>query len=259
MSSAKRRINFTGRKRISRDHIDIRLLEAGPDDTLKATLRLDLGGLGFPANAALAVEAYHRSTGMRFDCGTISDPSVPECLELSEIDPGVNVLFRVRVIDQERESGMLLGSAEGIQPRSDEDGDGRRSIFPVLQLDLRQEVWKVDVDEQAGPSLILNNRIPGFKMRLLENPLLQGAILPNALRIVLQKIAEDPIPDDDYGWKTDWLLYCQEGLGVSDDPSELGPDERTEWVEDVLRSFCEKAGFVGNITQYIREGIQDAG
>ena len=56
MSTAKRRINFTGRKRIRREEINIRLLETRPGEPLRAKAYLSLENHDFPDSAALAID-----------------------------------------------------------------------------------------------------------------------------------------------------------------------------------------------------------
>lgn len=251
MSSAKRRINSTGRKRISRESIDIRMLEAVPGQPLQAKASLDIAGLGFPGSASVAIEAYHRSSGMRFDCGTVESLSIPPLI-LNEVDQGGNILFRVKVVDNDNAPGKLLGSAEHIQPRSDDDDEGRRSIFPVRYRDLGHQVWKVEIVHGAGPALIINNRMTGFSHRLQDNPLIQGLLLPAALRIVLERLVrggdggdED---DEETGWMSDWLQYCKSEFG-SDDPESLDEDARHEWIEEIVRNFCEEKAFIKRIAK----------
>src|SRR5262249_34078076 len=107
MPAAKRRINSTGRKRIMREKVDIRLEPPTPDKPLSAAATLNLDGLGFPSDAAVVLEAYQRSLGMRFDCGTIGAISVPKILHLNEIDRSGTVLFRLKVIDTDAGSAKI--------------------------------------------------------------------------------------------------------------------------------------------------------
>jgi hypothetical protein len=250
MSGVKKRINFTGRKRIRHELVDIRLLETKLGESLKAQASLQLEGEGFPGEALVSLEAYHRSSGMRFDCGTVANLSIPPVLDLTEVDRSGTVLFRVKVIDSKDSVGRLLGSAERIQPCSEEGDEGRRSIFPIKTRDLGAEVWKVEVDHETPPALILNNRIPGLVQQVLEQPLLQGVLLPAALRIVLTELVREPYADDEDAteWKSDWLGYCTDQLGVPD-PSELPTDteSRSDWVDEAVRHFCEDLDFVRRI------------
>lgn len=248
MPAAKRRINSTGRRRIAREAVDIRLSPQKPDEALTASATLKLDDMGFPDDAQVVLEAYQRSSGMRFECGTVTNLSVPKILQLEEIDGEGSVLFRLKVIDTARADGKLLGSAERIRPAGNEDAEGRRSIFPINECELGPEVWRVDIDE-AGPILKLNYRIVGFKNRILENPLLRSLILPAAFRIVLEKLADGTAPedDDDTDWRSDWLSYLKEKFSIDDDIATMKEDERSEWVADTVRKFCDAHGFVESI------------
>lgn len=257
MTSVKKRINSTGRKRIGRDCVDIRMMDSGPDQPLQAEVSLDLHGHGFPENAAVALEAYHRSSGMRFDCGTVGALQVPPVLVLDKVDRSGPVMFRLKVVDSEAEPGKLLGSAERLKPKSDDDPEGRRSIFPVLYRDLRHDTWKVVIESGDRPVLMINNRLAGFQHRLLESPMMQGLLLPAALRFVLVELvslSDTGEDDDEPGWKEEWLSYCQTDLGAVDDPRELSDEqERNNWIDEVVMRFCENSDFVGQIRKSAEE------
>lgn len=249
MAGAKKRINSTGRKRINRESIDIRLLTAVPGQPLQAKASLDIAALGFPGSATVAIEAYHRSSGMRFDCGTIDALAIP-VMVLDQIDQGGNILFRVKVVDNDNEQGKLLGSAERIQPRSDDADEGQRPLLPVQYRDLGAEVWKVDIVHGGRPTLIINSRMTGFSHRLQDNPLVQGLLLPAVFRIILERITsgsdtgdED---EDESGWVDDWLKYCKAEFGA-DDPDDLDPERKHDWVEDLIKKFCDKKSFIKRI------------
>ncbi len=252
MSSVRRRINSTGRKRIPRDHIDIRMTEAVAGEPLRARAALRLDDMGFPASAGVSIDAYHRSTGMRFECGTVGELKVPPVLDLHEIDRSGTVLFRLKVFDKEAAPGKLLGSAERISALEADNPDGKESLFPVKERDLGPEVWRVECKEGQRPTLVLNSTIPGVTFRILQNPLAQGLLLPEAMRVVLQLIAEDPVSEDDgeVDWKSDWIRFTREELGLSedlDDLSDMDEDAREQWVEEAVQSFCRQRGFVEQI------------
>lgn len=111
MSGAKRRINSTGRRKISQDQIDLRFLANSPGEPPKARIALNLQSLNLPSTAAISVEAYHRSTAMRFDCGTVGAIEVPDVLLLNELEQSGGILFRIKVVDvegQERYSHLPI-------------------------------------------------------------------------------------------------------------------------------------------------------
>jgi hypothetical protein len=251
MSTTRRRINSTGRKRIKREQVDIRLLESEAGQPLRAKASLDLSSQNFPGNAAVSIEAYHRASGMRFDCGTIEDLKIPPVLVLNEVDRSGGVLFRVKVVDLELHPGRVLGSAERLSPTGDEDTDGRKSLFPVQFADLGPEVWKVEIEPGDKPRLLLNREIPGISQKLESDALFQGLVLPTALRLVVEALVREPAEDDDDepGWKTDWREFCHASLGMTDDPEGLSAEDQHEWVDRAVRSFCNLYGFMDSIRQ----------
>ncbi|MCY4243243.1 MAG: hypothetical protein OXD36_16060 [Rhodobacter sp.] len=233
------------------------MLETGPGEPLRATVSLKLGNQGFPGGALVAVEAYHRSSGMRFDCGTVDTPEVPDELVLSEVDRSGPVLFRLKVIDNEEEPGKLLGSAERLKPGSEDDGEKRRGIFPLLHRDLGHDVWKVGIEHGDGPCLILNTRIPGFRHRVLESPMMQGLLLPAALRSVLRELVRTPgtgESEDGPNWTEEWLEYCRAELGATDDPRDLADENKEYWVDERVERFCENLSLI----EKIRNASEDA-
>lgn len=249
MSTTKRRINFTNRKRIRREEIDVRLLETRPGEPVRVKASVSLESYGFPPSAAIAFEAYHRSTGMRFDCGTVGEPSIPDVFVLDELDQRGNLLFRIKVIDRDRDNGRILGSAERISPSSEDDDENRRSLFPVVYGSLGEEVWKVDVEYGERPVLVFNREIPGIKHRLKTDTLLQGLVFPAAFRVVLEALVRDDDEGDDEeeGWRSEWLQFCRERLGIDDEPPRKASQEQKEWIDDTVQRFCHEYGFMKGI------------
>lgn len=90
MVSVQRRVNSTDRVRITRDRINI-VLDPAPDLTSFpcAAATINVTDLDFPADSSVVLEAYFRSSSMRFSCGTVGSISVPARMELSDIDFGV--------------------------------------------------------------------------------------------------------------------------------------------------------------------------
>ncbi len=256
MSSAKRRLNSTGRKKLRQDNVELYLLAPVDGEPLKARLNLKLDKLELPQAAAISVEAYQRSSSMRFDCGTVANKRIPEVFSLNEIDRTGSVLFRVKVVDSEGQQGKILASADRLRPTSEADNTGRKSIFPVEYRDLGQEIWRVEIDDDAGPVLLLNSKIPALMHRIQENPLLAGSILPVAFKTVLEFVVTNTAEDDEEGtgWKTEWLKFCDEGLGVTEHPDDLPDTEaRDSWVKNTVIKFCEARTFVDRAKQMIME------
>ena len=87
-----RKFNYTGRKKIKRNHIQIDILRDSDDHRL-FNASLHLSDMELPANAHVYVEAYHRTAYQRFSFGTAGDRKVPGIVTLARVkvakSPGV--------------------------------------------------------------------------------------------------------------------------------------------------------------------------
>ncbi len=247
MVSLQRRLNSTGRRRITRDRVAIVLEQ--PADVFQASwasATINLADLELPFDAIVVLEAYYRSSAMRFPCGTVERVVVPERMHLTDIDRGGAVKFRLLVTAADQ-SGRILASADGIRAASQDQGTDKQPLLPVRETDLGTELWNVDVDVRTGPTLLINNRVPGLMARLRTLPLLQGAILPHALRIVLQNLTAAGEEEEDDLWGEDWRKFLiQLGVPAQPDDPEDG-DSCEEWIETAVRAFCDLKDFPSRI------------
>ena len=169
MISLQRRLNSTGRKRITRDCVTIELTP--PLDTFSfplAAAKIDLSELDLDPAARVVLEAYFRSSSMRFPCGTVGSVAVPSQLVLTDIDRGGAIQFRLLVIAPDG-SGRIVASAEGLKPLQKSETPERQPLLPLRETDLGEELWRVDIDERNGPWLVINSRAPGLAGKLRAN------------------------------------------------------------------------------------------
>lgn len=116
-----RRMNYTGRKRISRSRVTVRLLPAaGGGWAFDADF--DLFDYEFPRESSVFVEAYNATSYMRFAFGTVGAICSPADTRLVEITACPLPRFRVKIVDMRTRFGLLLGVADKLIPlRPDED------------------------------------------------------------------------------------------------------------------------------------------
>jgi hypothetical protein len=244
------RINSTGRKRIHREHVRIRLHEAGQgeppsfsaDVQLPADLKLD-------PSAKVYVEPYVKSSSMRFDFGTAGQITPPANCVLSDIDAGATVLFRVKVVDETDEVGRILAAANGIRPEDDADGDDRRPLLPVRSVNLDEEIWRLEVDRDAGPTLMVNNRVPDLMETLKRDACLQGVIYPEVVRrIACEVFRIDKAFEEDEEWISDWKVWFAAQLGREVEEGEVDEDEAVEQLADsIAAQFAKKNRFASTL------------
>jgi hypothetical protein len=243
MVSVQRRLNSTGRKRITRDRIVIELFPSL--DTVafpSATAQINLEGLDLERMARVVLEAYFRSSSMRFPCGTLEALHIPTRMHLTDIDRGGAVQFRLLVIAAD-DSGRILASAEGLKPLQKTDSPDRQPLLRLRETDIGEELWRVDLDDRNGPWLVINSRVPGLASQLRSSSLVQGLILPHALRAVLDGLpAEDAEADDD-DWGNDWRKFLEQ-LDMQTEPDDPSDDEsRHDWIEEAVERFCSLRKF----------------
>lgn len=232
-----RRFNYTGRERLTGNEF---FAKVQSEDPLVATLTLDLSRTPLAPNAVVYIEAYSGTTSELFDCGTVADLRVPSEVNLSAIQTGGSVLFRVKVVNPE--NGLILASGDRLRLVGEGEDPKRRPLLAVRRDDtLGQEIWKIAVSVNEPPVLLLNMKIPDFKTRLVEDPLIGGTILIPALRQILSVLLEDL---DGGVWQEDWVKFVKSVHPDVDIDEMVDPDDRDRWIDDVIELFAELHGFV---------------
>lgn len=239
-----RRLNFTKRQRILQKDVEIFLREQESNTVFDA--RLDLTGYGFPADARVFVEAYRQTTLARFDFGTVSVLQVPLNRSLNEFDTPAAILFRVRVTDVSARKGILLGEADRIRPREqDEKPDRRIPLLPPRPDDIEEEVWRVEY-EGGATCLVINKRLPDWK-ETARSPSFRALVFPAAMRQILARILHVEgvtTIEDGNDWRSLWLRFAASLPGSRPVPN--ADDEYDDWIEDAVAAFARRARLFEN-------------
>jgi len=251
-----RRLNFTGRKKLLRTSIRILVHEAKGGQPQSFTAEVNIpSDLQLEPHARIYVEAYVGASAMRFDFGTVAAISHPEDCFLNDIDAGTPVLFRVKVVDETQHVGRLLAAANGIRPEGDSDGTDRKALLPLRSCDLGEEVWRLDVDPDAGPTLAVNSRIPGIVERLPADAILMAVIYPEIVRQMARLVWDtDSGFDDDAEWFVDWKSWLSEQLGREVPTEQISDPELIDQLgNDVAQSFAAKHKFASAMSRLTGE------
>lgn len=236
----KRRLNFTDRKRIPLERISLNLIEHEGRRGFDAKFNLD--GLGLPEQAAVYVEAYHKTDYIRFPFGTVAQPTRPPSTDLGSLGRIDNMLFRIKVVDESRAKGLIKAVADRIRPVTHTKV---RPILPVEFRDLGSQIWRLSFDG-GEPILEFNSAIPFIRERAKADYRLFFYVYPAVLReILVQMIVVDGIsdPDDAEEWEKDWLDFARHYGG--EPPEVLNPQDNAfdevevrKWIETVVTEFC---------------------
>ena len=162
-----KRINYTGRRRINRRHIELKI-NADGDAPPAFDAELTLGSYELPHNARVFVEAYRQTSWQRFDFGTVGDIKQPDDRQLTAFGSVDGVLFRVKVVEAPEADGdgrpaRILRHADRIRPRMPDERQAK-SLLPLDPGDFRDEVWRLEFDETGEPILkISRHLIPDWR------------------------------------------------------------------------------------------------
>ena len=236
------KLNFTGRQRIGRSGVRLRV--HGEFEDLRLTVdRLDIDQSGLPDDARVVVEAQRQTNYMRFECGRVAEMSLPSGVQLAEFDTPDGILFRIKVIGDEAEDhGKLLAVTDRLRATDDDATDGGTSasvpLLPFQAHDLDQVTWQLDVSGEH-PVVLVNRRLPDWKA-YVQSPEFRALVFPEVLRQVAQWILrqdiEDATPDDAaWPWKCFMELLHQSPIGVDDDKAD-------DWAEELVHAFARRAG-----------------
>lgn len=227
-----RKLNFTERAKIPRSNVRVTLRR---DDAgvLMFDPQLSFDGVDVIPTARVFVEAYYRTSFMRFDCGSVEAFAPPADRRLTDID-GTHVLrFRVKVVDAHR----IVAVADDIVVSEEmPETAGRMPLLPVnFSDDLEQQAWQV-VFESSGPVLALNNRIDGIKDVAKNDAAFFALVYPAAVREILTRIllvdGQEAHEEGDE-WGHHWLRW---GSRFASLPADA--DEAPFWIDEVVSAFC---------------------
>jgi hypothetical protein len=175
---------------------------------------------------------------MRFDFGLVGSPQPPVDLRLTDLDQGGAIRFRVFVVDENSDPRRIV--AAGTMSAGDPDDADRQSILRLVETTtLGERLWKLDVTSEAMPELMINSGIPGFKGRLLSDPLVQGLVLPAVVRELLEEVLRGSVSDD-VEWAAGWKQYAETLTAC---PVPLEDEGIDEFIEDCVQAFCSEHRF----------------
>ena len=246
MSSGTRRLNFTKRQRLKREHVTITIHQPQESDPPVMSASIDLTSYALPAAASVFVEAHRNPAWQRFEFGTVGALRAPEDRTLRDFGTADGVQFSVKVVEPLSRGGVaarILARADSIQPNQD---GPRRSLLPLEpDPDLRDEVWRLEIDEKDGPLVKVSTHLVRDRHALARSPHFLSLVLPEILRRVLAWAIEDGIPDDEE-WESPrgrWIRFACGLLSQTEPPGELddrdeGPDARDRWIDGAVVRFC---------------------
>jgi len=209
--------------------------------------RLDLTETGLAEDLMVVVVARAGNTNVRRVMGTVSS-LVHEEQSLDGLDRSQPLRFRVFL--HEEGNPKLAASIENLRPRDDSQSE---SLLPMEPADLGERLWKLVISED-GPVLQFNSTV--FPSAAgAENYIPFGAfVLPEALRQVMERIAEEPGCLDDEGdpWSV-WAGWL-DAIGAERPPVDDEEDMKAAWCNQVVDRFCGRFNFASRLQAELLKG-----
>ena len=236
----KRRINYTKRKKIPRERISLSLTELNGQKWFDA--ELNLSDLELPGHASIYVEAYCRTNYARYHFGTVGQIQKPHSTALGPLGQIENLRFRLKVVDESGNRGLILAVADRIGL---EGATELRSILPVEFRDLGNQIWRLSF-EGNEPVLELNSTVPFIRDKARADCRLFFYVYPAVVRETLtHMVLVNGIPDpcDAEEWEQDWLSFAYRYGGQYPEMLDRGTEGFDEnevriWIERTVTEFC---------------------
>jgi hypothetical protein len=231
-----RKLNFTERARIPRANIRV-TLRRDADGTLVFDPRLSFDGISVAPSTRVFIEAYYRTSFMRFDCGSVARFAPPEDRRLTDIDSGSLVHFRVKLVDDHR---VVAVADNIIVSEQKSETSGRMPLLPVSFTDaLGQQAWRIAF-EPNGPVLELNNRIDDVQDVAKADAAFLALVYPAAVRQVLTQILlvdGHDAHEEGVEWWNFWLRWAGQ---FSSSPLPDDTESASFWIDEVIDAFCNR-------------------
>lgn len=239
-----KRMNFTQRQKLTREQANVEVHPDGDGRPAIFEARLKFDTLrGVADNARVFVEAYHQTTRMRFDYGTVAALAEPpvEARRLHEFADWKDVLFRVKVTDVIDRPGRLVAWANQIRPKGPDDRD-EPDLVRFKDADLYGRLWDMDYDD-SGPIVLIERRRNA--QTIGRDPAFRAAVYPEIMRRALEYAfieLQTPYPQPDH-WSTTWVDgFVKPKLGLKAPPSfdAEGEGKLRDWIKEAVDTFARK-------------------
>ncbi len=259
-----RTFNYTGRRKILREHVTIRIVEK--DGSLGFTADLRLKSYNFPSDAYVYLEAYRGITAWkRYDFDRVGLIDSKDVRSLDEFGRPEGILFRVKVSATGEHQGQLLGEADGIRPeRSDDTKLPVSGLIEIAAKDLGGEPWRLEFpDSGLGvPILYLNDRLEHWQVIAIQPEFRQwtaASVLRQILTWILIIDADVGEEDDEGGaeetdWRQQWLKMAESLPGIETHPEPLKDGEDlvdradiSDWIDRAVSGFGKKHGLMDSL------------
>ena len=226
------RINFTGRRRITRRRVSLHLMAEAEKIRLDVR-RIDLDGLSLPSEARVVVEAYQQTTFVRLECGTVGSFIAVRAALLPGFSAPDSILFRVKVVGTGEHAGRILAAADRVPATAIEGAGSRQPLLPFRGEVDAGTLWRLDLD--SVPTVVIDAEI-GDWHEFARQPYFVSLVYPEVLRqVALWLCLRTEEAADPGSRESNWLRFLRR---YGPPPNEVPEDDRSAWADEIAASFA---------------------
>ena len=240
-SVTNRRINYTGRSRITRASVFAKL--EAENGEARLSIDLDLSQLpSMPPHAAVRVDAYRKGEIESFSLGTTGNLKPLDGQLLRRFGDPDGVLLRIKIVStDDNDKGRLLAFGDQLKPKSPKDAEStKKPILPFRGDDtLGQEIWRLSLDAE-GPVVLMNSGLPSWNTTA-RSPQFILLVYPEVMRKISRWVAaarrDGETVDSAGASMSNWMRFVM-SLGI--DLYEIDGDSDDEDLEKFANQCAEK-------------------
>lgn len=236
----RRTIRLTGRRQLPASCADVNIREVGDKRLVTMSIKDPTVFKGFSPEARVTLRLFENKQMELLDFGTVGAPkNIAELANPSFGDPSCQLRVANTGTDH---LGLLVGSTKTWRLNSDRTPEqgSVRGILRFQPANIAPRAWKLDIQENAHPTVLVDKRIDDPRTWAKTNPVFVACVLPAILHMVFDDILSKPDPAD-IEWMADWLRWADSLM-----PGKKAPDDvedtkaRHEWIEQLIESFCQR-------------------
>lgn len=236
--------NPTGIKKIEKGNFDISV------DFPKVTLnKLDVSSLSLSRDFCISLIAQAGYTEQIIKLGMVGQNKIPHSANLSDIDSGKPLGFRLIIYDPE--SNKIQASCERIRARRETEEAGEEPLLPVEPAPLGEHLWHLNREQGVEPVLYVNNNPELDLLNIFKghgDPLYRALVIPEALKQALVHMYHS---GSDLEWVKPWNKWVESlGQPSTNEIDVETPDDVEEWAKKCVDIFLQQTSLKGHAIKW---------
>jgi len=236
----RRRIRLTGRRQLSKSAVKVALSELGGDPLVVVTVAQPDAFKPFPPDAKVSLRLVENKGVEIVDLGTAAKLHTSRKLQSRELTAPS---CQLRIADPgHKAKGLLLASTDTWTLRGDDErsDESSRGILQFLAADTAPQPWKLQINDNDYPLVLVDKRIPNASLWARNDPVFVGTALPAIVRQIFDEILRGEYADD-LPWVVSWLQWAETILRSSMPTlPEKDRATRLDYLDRLLDSFCSR-------------------